>query len=175
MSWEDVLKRGKVPKKPTRKETPDTGWKNKVPEKERIEFLPEPKNIVERIKQESEREALSEDYVRRERERQEREVDRRSRSSPLYYSDEARESDKRRQKWREQWAESERIKARKRAGTHRPEKGQKRNKNPRQQAPKKTRSQRKAANEAKANRKAKKERYAREDAARAERDRRRGL
>ena len=166
MSWEDVLKRGRVPpKKPTKKEKPDTSWQNRLPEKERMEFLPEPENIVERIKQESASEAWLKEYMEREEERKKR----KPRPAP---------KPKERDTWQEimdAQAKREKIAREKREGTHRPKKGQQRNQGQRAETPKMTRSQRKAANEAKARKEANLEAQRREDAARAARDRRRGL
>ena len=185
MSWEDILKRGRVPpKKPTKEET-DTGWSKPKPkerpltperrkeildsfreENKRDKKRREGLNVLDRILEDSERESRIEEEERRKNERKNR--------KPRYVeSEEAREK----REWnelREKRAESRRIKAAKRAGTYRPKnKGQKRN--PRQQAPKKTRSQRKAANAAKARREANQEAQRREDAARDARNRRRGL
>ena len=170
MSWEDILKRGRVPpKKPTKEEKPDTSWKNKVPKKEDwwdIELPPEPENVVERIKQETEREAIIQDLTSRDEER-------RSRKPRYSEPDEERKKRQESNKRKERWAESDRIKAEKRKGTYRPQKGQKKNRNP--QTPKKTRSQRKAASAAKKRRAANQARYSREDAAKKRRDERRGL
>lgn len=187
MSWEDILKRGKVPpKKPTKKET-GAGWSKPKPKEEPItpertkEILDaireanerdrkkhESLNVLDRILEDNEKAARIQEERRRENERRNR--------KPRYVESEESKEKRRSRELREKWAESDRIKAAKRAGTYRPKnKGQKRNQNPRQETPKKTRSQRKAANEAKKRREANEARDRREKFLRDERNRRRGL
>jgi hypothetical protein len=170
LSWEDVLKRGKVPKKPTRKDV-DTGFKSK--------YKPSDKKPISDEQERKNRDEISRRFLadRRDFAIYQKERLKRQGLPPeaIHWSDEQWEKhrDKRSQEREEARKESQKVKQQKRAGTYRPKKGQKkRNK----QTPKsETRMQRKNRIEAQKDRKAKKERYAREDAARAERDRRRGL
>ena len=171
MGWEDVLKRGRVPKKPT-KEVVDTGFKTTY---ERNTEPLSREEELDRLRESSDRESIKnrKRLAIAEKERLERlELPPES----VFWSDEEWEKhrDKKSKKIKEAREASREIRRQKDAGTHRKRKGQQRNRNP--EPPKKeTRGERKKRIEAQKKRKAKEEDYARRDAARDARNRRRGL
>jgi len=166
LSWEDVLKRGRVPKKPT-KEVVDTGFKTEYDNTKPLSnegggyFSTDTAKWLRRFKAEQ-TEKLARKGLPPE---------------AIHWSDEQWEKHYRKvsQKREAREKEEEAIKRRKKAGTHRKKKGQQTNRKPKPSPKKETRGERKKRIAAQKDRQAKKERYDREDAARNERNRRRGL